>query len=247
MQCAGTDPSITRCHDILWSPRHEIEPDHTPTSYIHTRATALTTHSRFRSTRLPTAGSATTTFLFAFFPRKAAPAAFSFAALAAVDFVAAGAAAARLVRVFAAAVVAALIAVAVALVPRFVLMIVVPLDIAEASDVLVWLDVWLAVRWGEPITIGRAGGSILPGLLMAGLAGDVFSREAVRLNLPAAAAVPRLVDSIIPCIDAEMALVAAEAAVLKGEAGLRGEIGRVKALFRGDICLMGDCGRVREL
>lgn len=87
---------------------------------------------------------------------------------------------------------------------------------------------------------------VLAVLAIVGFAGEVFSRDAVRLSLPAAAAVPRLVDSIMPCIDAEMALVAADAAVLKGDAGLSGDTGREKALFSGDI-LIGDCGRVREL
>lgn len=98
---------------------------------------------------------------------------------------------------------------------------------------------------------GRGGGSILPRmfavLAMVGLKGDVFSREAVRLRVSAAAAVRRLVDSIMPCMDAEMALVAAEAADLKGEVGLSGEVGREKALLTGERDLIGDCGRVREL
>lgn len=77
-------------------------------------------------------------------------------------------------------------------------------------------------------------------LAMVGLAGDVFSREAVRLSLPAAAAVPLLVDSIMPCIEAEIALVAAEAADFSGDAGFRGDMGREKVLLIGDCCLKGD-------
>lgn len=84
-------------------------------------------------------------------------------------------------------------------------------------------------------------------LAIVGLAGDAFSREAVRLSLPAAATVPRLVDSIIPCMDAEIAVVAAEAADLRGEAGLRGDTGRENAFLMGECCLMGDWGKVREL
>lgn len=84
-------------------------------------------------------------------------------------------------------------------------------------------------------------------LAAVGLVGDVFSRDAVRLILPAAAAVPRLVDSIIPCMEAEMAVVAADAADLSGDAGLRGDTGREKAFLMGDCGLMGEWGKVREL
>lgn len=184
-----------------------------------------------------------TTFLFAFLPRKAVLAAFSLAELAAVGLVAA----ALLVRVAGAAGIA--FVAAAARVPRFGLTTVVPVESADDSDVLVWFDDWLVVRCGDPMAVyGRLGGSILPRVLAAaGFTGDVFSLDAVRLSFPAAAAVPRLVDSIIPCMEAEIALVAADAAVLNGEAGLRGETGRENAAFMGDICLMGDCGRVREL
>jgi hypothetical protein len=85
---------------------------------------------------------------------------------------------------------------------------------------------------------------------VVGFAGEVFSREAVRLSLPAAAAVPRFVDSIISCMDAEIALVAADAADLSGETGLTGDVGRESVLFMGDIPpydFTGDCGKVREL
>ncbi len=53
-----------------------------------------------------------------------------------------------------------------------------------------------------------------------------FSLEAVRLRPAAAFPAPRLACSTIPCREAEMALVAALAAVLRGEAGLRGDVGR---------------------
>ncbi len=54
----------------------------------------------------------------------------------------------------------------------------------------------------------------------------VFSLEAVRRRLAVAVPAPRLACSTIPCSEAEMALVAALAAVLSGEAGLSGELGR---------------------
>jgi hypothetical protein len=76
---------------------------------------------------------------------------------------------------------------------------------------------------------------VLVAAAVAGFAGEAFSREAVRLSLPAAAAVPRFVDSIMPCIDADMALVAADAADLSGETGLMGDAGRENVLFIGDI------------
>ena len=80
---------------------------------------------------------------------------------------------------------------------------------------------------------------VLAVLAKVGLTGD-FSREAVRLSLPAAAAVPRFVDSNMPCIEAEMALVAAEAAAFRGDAGFSGETGREKLLLIGENCLIGD-------
>ena len=76
---------------------------------------------------------------------------------------------------------------------------------------------------------------VLAVLAAVGLEGEVFSREVVRLSLPAAAAVPRFVDSIIPCMEAVIALLAAEAAVFRGEAGFRGDIGREKLLFIGEV------------
>lgn len=78
-----------------------------------------------------------------------------------------------------------------------------------------------------------------------------FSLEAVRVNLPAAA-VPRLALSIMPCIEAEIALDAADAAVLSGEAGFNGETGRAIMLLAGEMgamgsSLTGERGNVLEL
>lgn len=102
---------------------------------VHTKiGIKILLQSLFLRTRLPAAGSATTTFLFAVLPRKAVAAAFSFAALAAVDFAAAGTAAALLVRVFGAG--TALVA-AAARVPRFGLTTVVPVDSADDSEMVV--------------------------------------------------------------------------------------------------------------
>ena len=103
---------------------------------------------------------------------------------------------------------------------------------------------------------GRGGGSILRGdeevatVVVEALV-VVLSLEAVRPILPA---VPRFACSIMPCTLAEIADVAAVAADLKGEAGLRGETGRAMKLLAGDPgamvvlnSLIGERGRVREL
>ena len=97
-----------------------------------------------------------------------------------------------------------------------------------------WVLDWLTVRCSaaddddddaDDAVPGRAGGSILPAPAPVAVV-VVFSREAVRDNLPAVALVPRLACSTMPWKEAEMALVAAVAAVLKGEGGLSGETGR---------------------
>lgn len=88
---------------------------------------------------------------------------------------------------------------------------------------------------------GRGGGSIRPlgpGPTMVVAVVVVFSRDAVRDNLPAPVAALRLACSNTPCAAAEMAL-AAEAAVLNGE-GLGGETGRAMKDLVGDG-LSGEC------
>ena len=102
-----------------------------------------------------------------------------------------------------------------------------------------------------PFASGRGGGAILPLL-------PVFSFDAVRRKLDPAVPAPRLACSTMPWREAEIALVAALAADFRGEAGLRGEVGRpIKASLDGDcgggaallllLSLIGDRGKVREL
>lgn len=98
-------------------------------------------------------------------------------------------------------------------------------------------------RWGDEWAAGRGGGSIWP-RVVAG-----FSFDAVRVSF---AVVLRFACSIMPCIEAEMAEVAAVAAVLNGDAGLRGDVGRAIMLFVGEegaiaYSLIGERGSVLEL
>lgn len=69
---------------------------------------------------------------------------------------------------------------------------------------------------------GRGGGAIAVGFVFV----LTFSLLAVRPRPRAVAPAPRLACSTMPCREALIALVAAEAAVLSGEAGLRGDVGR---------------------
>ena len=83
--------------------------------------------------------------------------------------------------------------------------------VVEVEDVL-WLLAALAVRGDEDVAwAGRGGGAIVPSLA-------VFSLDAVRVILWLAAPA----DLTMPCTEAKMALLA----VLSGEAGFRGEVGR---------------------
>jgi hypothetical protein len=118
----------------------------------------------------------------------------------------------------------------VAALPRLGFTTVVPLDTVEISVLALCVLVWLKVRCGleGALGAGRGGGSICPRVDVV----VVFSFEAVRLSLDAA---PRFACSSMPCIDAEMADVAAVAAVLSGEAGLRGDVGRAIMLFAGEV------------
>lgn len=132
--------------------------------------------------------------------------------------------------------------------PRLGFTTVVPLDEVELSVEELWVLVWLVVRWGESgaAETGRGGGSIWPLVLVVVVD---FSLDAVRFSL---AAVLRLACSIMPCIEAEMAEVAADAADFKGDAGLSGEVGRAIMLLAGDngantCSLTGERGSVREL
>jgi len=119
--------------------------------------------------------------------------------------------------------------VAVALPPFFTTVVLVLL--ADVLLVVLWLLDELTAR--SVCTTGRGGGSILLGIPTAIAIG--LSRDVVRVSLPAVAAVLRLACSTMPWMEAEMALVAAEAADLSGEMGLRGEIGRAMKLgFEGD-------------
>lgn len=65
---------------------------------------------------------------------------------------------------------------------------------------------------------------------------EVVVKVTLAFSLDAVLPVPRFACSTIPCSDAEIALVATEAAVFRGEAGFRGDIGRAKhdAPFEGD-------------
>ncbi len=183
-------------------------------------STSVSSHQfLFRSTLRPAAGSATTTFLFAPFALAFnAPPAF-----AVVVFIA--------VALFAVTGLLFAVVVLTAALPRFALVtIVVFVDVVLISDADVTLLAALVVRCGDDGAdgTGRGGGSILPfaaAAVAAVVAVADFSRDACRLSLPAVVA-PRFACSIIPCAAAEMADVAAEAADLRGEAGLRGEIGR---------------------
>jgi hypothetical protein len=92
---------------------------------------------------------------------------------------------------------------------------------------LLWLLAALMVRvdsccwcgWGT----GRGGGAID----LAVFEVVVFSLLSVRVRPRAVAPAPRFACSTMPCSEAVMALVATEAAAFRGEAGLRGDIGRV--------------------
>lgn len=64
---------------------------------------------------------------------------------------------------------------------------------------------------------------ILPLALLA-----AFPLDSVRRKPAAAVPAPRFACSTMPCSEAEMALVAALAAVLSGETGLSGDIGRAR-------------------
>ena len=96
------------------------------------------------------------------------------------------------------------------------------------------------------MVVGRGGGSILPRLAVV-----VFSREGGRESLSVVAWAPRLACSKTPWAAVEMA----DAADLKGEVGLRGEMGRairdlVGEGLEADMCwgsLRGERGRVRLL
>ena len=85
---------------------------------------------------------------------------------------------------------------------------------------------------------------------MAVLEAVAFSLLAVRVRPRAVTPAPRLACSTMPCSEALMALVAAEAAVFKGEAGFRGDVGR--AMYEWGLAgevhsLIGERGSVREL
>jgi hypothetical protein len=108
---------------------------------------------------------------------------------------------------------------------------VVPFDVADEFEAAEWLLTELAGRSGccaAAAGVGRGGGAILPFAFAAVVAAAVaaLSFEAVRRRPAVAFPAPLLACSTIPCKEAEMALVAALAAVLSGEAGLRGEVGR---------------------
>ena len=196
-------------------------------------------YARFLSTLRPAAGSATTTF----FPVAPVVPAFLLSAVFAAD-----AALATPPFLFSAGLIAVEFEAAAVRPPRFGLITVVPLDAVEIFVVLLCVLVWLIVRCGEAGTAGLGGGSICPLVI------SFFSLLAVRLSLAAVAVPPRFACSIIPCILAEMADVAAVAADLRGEVGRMGDmavVGRAIMLFAGELgrqtSLMGERGRVREL
>lgn len=176
--------------------------------YTHTQ---IASQFLFLNTLLPTAGSATTPFFAAVMPPVALPPApFSAPAFVAVGPVA------FLVVVF-------------TLATAFFVITVVALDVADELEAAEWLLTALTGRSGCCdccVAVRRGGGGILPLPVAAAAAAATFSLEAVRRRPAAALPAPRLACSTIPCKEAEMALVAALAAVLRGEAGLSGDVGR---------------------
>lgn len=132
-------------------------------------------------------------------------------------------------------------------VPRFGLTIVVPLDAVEMSVLVLWLLAWLTVLCCGLLGAdgaGRGGGSMAP-LAEVAVVVVALSFDAVRLRRAVA---PRFACSYMPCTLAETAV----AAVLSGEAGLRGDVGRAIMLpLTGEVLtgysLIGERGRVREL
>lgn len=190
---------------------------------------------RFLKMRLPAAGSAITTFLFAVVGLRFKAVFAALAALATPRLAMPG--------LFCSV---GLLAVAAGR-PRLGFTTVVLVEVVEMSVFALWLLDWLIVRWGEagPLSPGRGGGSIFPRVpVVAG-----FSLDVVLVIL---AAVPRFACSIMPCTLAEMADVAAVAADLNGLAGLRGETGLAMKLLAGEpgaivYSLIGERGSVREL
>lgn len=128
-------------------------------------------------------------------------------------------------------------------VPRLGLTTVVPLDAVDMSVPVLWLLAWLTVLCGllGADGTGRGGGSMTPRVLAVAV---VLSFDAVRFRRAAA---PRFACSNMPCMLAETAV----AAVLSGEAGLSGDVGRAIMLLVGEVftgySLIGERGRVREL
>lgn len=157
----------------------------------------------FRSTLRPAAGSATTTFLAA-------------AVLAAVFFIAVLVAAEPFFSV-----VVWLIFVVV--LPAFFTMVVLVLE-ADTLLELLWTLAELTVRVGSccGCGVGRGGGAIVMAVDFV----VFFSLLAVRPRPRAVAPAPRFACSTMPWREALMALEATEAAVLSGEAGFRGDVGR---------------------
>lgn len=119
--------------------------------------------------------------------------------------------------------------------PRFGLITVVLLDTVDTSVVALWVLVWLNVRCGDDGGAGRGGGNIWPFVVVVvvAVAASCFSFDAVRASRDAWPW-PRLACSIIPCTEAEMAEVAAFAAVLSGDVGFSGDTGRAIMLLAGD-------------
>lgn len=113
--------------------------------------------------------------------------------------------------------------------PPFFTTVVLVLD-TLAFELLLWALAALTVL---SCRLGRGGGAMVvllfvfaPRVVVAVDDFSIFSFEAVRARRAVAAPVPRFACSTMPCREAEIAEVAAEAADLSGEAGFRGEVGR---------------------
>ena len=179
----------------------------------------------FLNTLLPAAGGSAATLFFAAAPVTLPPAHFVALTLVVVGHVAFFVAVLALRPVF-------------PFRTAFLVITVVALDVMDELEAAEWLLTWLTGRsccccccccfafccGAAGAAAGRAGGAmVLPLALLA-----AFPLDSVRRRPAAAVPAPRLACSTMPCNEAEMTLVAALAAVLSGETGLSGDIGRAR-------------------
>ena len=140
------------------------------------------------------------------------------------------------------------LSVASALAPFFTTVVLV-LDALTLLELL-WVLAELIVRVGSCCWRGCGRGRGGGGIDFVNFEVVTFSLLAVRVRPRAVAPALRLACSTMPCKDALMAFVATVAAALRGEAGLRGDVGRAmkECCLVGDgWSLIGERGRVREL